>query len=192
VHLPGTKPADYLRELLRNPDILAKNIEQASAFNFGGMARGVNRPLSAWANPEKASRLTQMRSEGKSFADIADELGISREAVAGRVWRQNNPRQRTSGDVAEPPFWTDKTDTQLTKLLGQGWSYNEAARTMGTSRGAIAGRARVLGLQSQNTPFGYRASQERTPSLPQLKSMQLPEDIDPAELARFLKIFGDK
>src|SRR5713101_7212266 len=36
VHEPGTQPADYLRELARNPDILAKNIEQASQFNFGG------------------------------------------------------------------------------------------------------------------------------------------------------------
>src|SRR5258706_15561163 len=36
VHLPGTEPKDYLRELLKNPDILAKNIDQASNFNFGG------------------------------------------------------------------------------------------------------------------------------------------------------------
>ncbi len=36
VHLPGTEPKDYLRELAQNPDILAKNIDQAS--NFAGMA----------------------------------------------------------------------------------------------------------------------------------------------------------
>ncbi len=43
VHLPGTEPKDYLRELLQNPDILAKNVNQASNFNFGGMAGPVNR-----------------------------------------------------------------------------------------------------------------------------------------------------
>ena len=35
-HKPGTQPKDYLRELLQYPDIMAKNIEQAS--NFAGMA----------------------------------------------------------------------------------------------------------------------------------------------------------
>ena len=40
VHLPGTRPADYLSELARNPDILAKNIDQASNFNFGGATKG--------------------------------------------------------------------------------------------------------------------------------------------------------
>ncbi len=34
VHLPGTEPKDYLRELALNPDILAKNIDQSSNFNF--------------------------------------------------------------------------------------------------------------------------------------------------------------
>ncbi len=36
VHLPGTQPKDYLRELAHNPDILAKNIDQASNFNLAG------------------------------------------------------------------------------------------------------------------------------------------------------------
>src|SRR5258707_9727414 len=49
VHEAGTQPADYLRELARNPDILAKNIEQASQFNFGGTIRPTKGsvPLSA-------------------------------------------------------------------------------------------------------------------------------------------------
>src|SRR5882762_11676931 len=44
VHEPGTQPADYLRELARNPDIMAKNIDQASQFNFGG----VTKPITAY------------------------------------------------------------------------------------------------------------------------------------------------
>ncbi len=38
VHLPGTGPKSYLRELAQNPVILDKSVEQASNFNFGGMA----------------------------------------------------------------------------------------------------------------------------------------------------------
>src|SRR5258706_335824 len=41
VHEPGTEPRDYLRELARNPDIMAKNIDQASAFNFGGVMKPI-------------------------------------------------------------------------------------------------------------------------------------------------------
>src|SRR5258706_8248564 len=41
VHEPGTEPRDYLRELARNPDIMAKNIDQASQFNFGGVTKPI-------------------------------------------------------------------------------------------------------------------------------------------------------
>ena len=40
MHEPGMQPGDYLRELARNPDILAKNIEQGGQFNFGGTTKG--------------------------------------------------------------------------------------------------------------------------------------------------------
>jgi GNAT superfamily N-acetyltransferase len=40
VHLPGTKPQDYLTELAHNPDILAKNIDQGMSFNFGTTTGG--------------------------------------------------------------------------------------------------------------------------------------------------------
>src|SRR5260221_8025568 len=48
VHLPGTEPKDYLRELAHNPDILAKNIDQASNFNFGGAIK--LSPISRYLN----------------------------------------------------------------------------------------------------------------------------------------------
>src|SRR5258708_12011772 len=38
VHEPGPQPADYLRHLYRNPDILPKNLQQASNFTFGALA----------------------------------------------------------------------------------------------------------------------------------------------------------
>src|SRR6267378_6634084 len=57
VHEPGTQPADYLRELLRNPDILAKNVDQASQFNFGGMANPT--PVIA-GNAARIARINEM------------------------------------------------------------------------------------------------------------------------------------
>src|SRR5882672_5776500 len=67
VHEPGTQPADYLRELGRNPDILAKNIEQASQFNFGGTTKGLV-PLSGIGSgvPEKI-QAAATRYRGKVY-----------------------------------------------------------------------------------------------------------------------------
>ncbi len=44
-HLPGTEPKDYLRELYRNPDILARGVEQAGNFNFVGSIGGKPPPF---------------------------------------------------------------------------------------------------------------------------------------------------
>src|SRR5258708_3010352 len=70
VHDPGTQPADYLRELYRNPDILAKNVQQASNFNFGGMANPT--PVIA-GNPAKISKLLEMLNAGENPTVIAKE-----------------------------------------------------------------------------------------------------------------------
>jgi hypothetical protein len=37
VHEANSLPTDYLNELLRNPDLMAKAVAQASNFNFGGV-----------------------------------------------------------------------------------------------------------------------------------------------------------
>lgn len=37
--------------------------------------------------PERIERLKQLRAESKSFTEIGRELGISRNAISGKVWR---------------------------------------------------------------------------------------------------------
>jgi hypothetical protein len=97
-HLPETQPADYLRELSRNPDILAKNIDQASNFNFVGGLRAGGRSIalkgsapsyveSKWADPATNARLIAMDKGGATFDEIAAAFGVSRGAVAGRLDR---------------------------------------------------------------------------------------------------------
>jgi hypothetical protein len=49
-HKPGTQPKDYLRELAQNPDIMEKNIEQAS--NLAGMAGTTKPPRYMLTSPE--------------------------------------------------------------------------------------------------------------------------------------------
>lgn len=94
MHLPGTKPKDYLRELYRNPDILAKNIEQASQFSFGGMAK-------SWV-----PRLKELVAAGNSYGEMAKILGVSRSAIAGAVrdagltGQGNAPVKRLSDEAA--------------------------------------------------------------------------------------------
>src|SRR5882672_12103718 len=60
IHLPGTEPKDYLKELAHNPDILAKNIDQASNFNFGGITR--LRPT--WVSSEGGGGISDILNEG--------------------------------------------------------------------------------------------------------------------------------
>jgi hypothetical protein len=123
VHVAGTKPADYLRELSRNPDILRKNIDQAGNFNFVGGSKlsglrpgGRSIPLkgsapsyveSKWADPATNERLVAMNKAGAKFDEIAAEFGVSRGAVAGRLdrIRQAEGRARKTGKFKDVPDW---------------------------------------------------------------------------------------
>lgn len=46
-----------------------------------------------WPN-SKASKLRKLRGRKRSFGQIAAELGISRSAVAGRVWREKRRKEQ--------------------------------------------------------------------------------------------------
>jgi len=79
VHLSGTQPKDYLRELSRNPDILAKNIDQASNFNFAGMAR-YGKPYFR-NRPGVNEAIKEGLEKRLSYSEIARQLGVSHGAV---------------------------------------------------------------------------------------------------------------
>src|SRR5258708_32452998 len=78
VHEPGPQPADCLRELYRNPDILAKNVQQASNFNFGGMANPT--PVIA-GNAARIARINEMLEMGHGTKAIAEDIGVGNNAV---------------------------------------------------------------------------------------------------------------
>ncbi len=90
VHNPGTEPKDYLQELLRNPDILAKNIQQAG--NFAGISKGITKGFF-----DKAIR--EGLAAGKSFRDVANELGISHQAVK---FQADNLGLKSSNKIGRP------------------------------------------------------------------------------------------
>jgi predicted transcriptional regulator len=131
VHKPGTQPQDYLNELLQNPDIMQQNINQASNFAFGAMAR----PL--YAKPP-ASVLRQLIKSGSTLADIGKQYGVSAPAVSGwlKSYQINaNPSGRTPLDLGE-----------IVRRLDRGETHQQIADALGASRGAVSNKVFSEGL----------------------------------------------
>lgn len=137
---------------------------------------GITQPLRMWGDANLANRLNKLVNQGKSHSEIAQELGISKDAVSGRIRRLNNPTPDTPRKGEG--YWTEQTEGQLKDLLDRGITYGDAAATMGISRGAVAGRARRLGLQ-EPTSLG-------TPSTPQLNFQQQPTPEADPEMAKIM------
>ena len=78
VHNPGTEPKDYLRELARDPAILAKNIDQASNFNFGGVMK-----------PIKGAGVGAELSSAEASRQFAEEMDAFRQGW--KEWKKTNP-----------------------------------------------------------------------------------------------------
>lgn len=103
VHLPGTDPKDYLRELARNPDILAKNIEQAT--NFAMM--GATTPLKGGPflprniGPARPSRPInpQTLEEMKGLQAELDKAGVS---IPGRPINEQTLAEMRAAQQPEP------------------------------------------------------------------------------------------
>ncbi len=100
-HLPGTQPKDYLRELYQNPDLLAKNVDQASNFNFGGIMAG---PLAQTANRADLALASRMGKEGFPREQIHD-------ATKWFLGADKNPKFEISdqGMIAKPLPKTDRS-----------------------------------------------------------------------------------
>ena len=130
IHELGTQPRDYLRELLRNPDILAKNIDQASNFNFAcafggpgrwnmdklGRLRQGQRLAAKTPDQIKADLYQEMAAQGKSYGDIANELGISRGAIAGSISRTKSIRDAAARNANSEGFGVTPEKSDLVTL----------------------------------------------------------------------------
>src|SRR5258706_2183200 len=123
VHEPGTQPADYLRELFRNPDILAKNIDQASQFNFGGMANPT--PVIA-GNLARIARINDMIEKGHSKHYIAKAEGIGKASLDRWLARTG---QKTAAIENPPGFWESNpgSEDHLIAEVNKGTSFAKIA-----------------------------------------------------------------
>ncbi len=134
VHLPGTRPADYLRELARNPDILARNIDQASNFNFGGMSM----PTKIAGNPAMMARFNDLVARGYGRQAIADELNVGKATVG----RELNRTNVTTAAAENPSFWDAPENIKGLKAgLARGDSFEKIAEKIGTSPGNVSSKA---------------------------------------------------
>jgi hypothetical protein len=107
VHLPGTEPKDYLRELYRNPDILARNVEQASNLNFtGAIGRGPR------------GRLPPRRPIEKTPAEIAAEQRYSADVRARMEAHDELPPEMRA--VSRGEDYAPAARTEETGLPGRG------------------------------------------------------------------------
>ncbi len=141
VHEPGTQPADYLRELARNPDILARNIDQASQFNFGGMANPT--PVIA-GNAARIARINDMIARGESKQGIADAEGIGKASLDRWLAKTG---QKTAGQenfAENPGYWTPETTAAFKADINGGTSIPEAAKKHGISYDAADAKIRRL------------------------------------------------
>ncbi len=127
VHEPGTQPADYLRELFRNPDILAKNVQQASQFNFGGMA---NPTPVITGNAARIARINEMLEQGHGTKAIAEDIGVGNNAV--QRWLAKTG-QKTVASENPFGFWKNNpgSEDQLIAEVNKGTSFDKIADKLG-------------------------------------------------------------
>jgi hypothetical protein len=58
----------------------------------------------------RVAKLQSRLAKKKSFSEIADELGVTRNAVAGRAWRLKNVTPKSDC------WWTAEQDARITEL----------------------------------------------------------------------------
>src|SRR5262249_48567708 len=87
IHRPGTQPADYLNELLRDPEILARTIEQAGNFAFGGVMKRIGSSVyMGWPDVGQPRQLTE--AANRNVAPIEhgpDEYEVALQSLIPRM-----------------------------------------------------------------------------------------------------------
>jgi transposase len=142
-HLPGTKPADYLRELYENPNILARGIEQASGF--AGATRDPG-----------AAALRGLLSAGKSLSEIGKQFGVS--APAALKWLRKYGLEAAGGKGGVRSKYSDEklkelvmqtTDKRGRAATQEGVkTWAQVGKELGVSAAAAYQKAQKLGLIS--------------------------------------------
>jgi GcrA cell cycle regulator len=105
---------------------------------------------------DKIQKLKAMSFAGKSFRDIAAELGVSRSSIAGKVHRLNLsvPRPQTP--------WGSNEVSELRDRHGEGLSTTAIAKAMNRSRFSIKNKLAELKLKPNRVQVAYVRRARRT------------------------------
>ncbi len=99
---------------------------------------------------ERDAELVRLWGERRSHAEMAQALGASKGAVAGRIHRL----RARGGDVpVREEFWTEERDGELVRLFKDGLSQAKIADALGAaSKDAVAGRIERLRKRGVDIP----------------------------------------
>lgn len=105
---------------------------------------------------ERDSQLRALWDAGVSGSQIADRIGMTKNAVIGRAHRLKLP-PRVSPIATITQNWTDAEDDKLRQLYGGFLNVEQLAEKMGRSVHSLRYRASYLGLVSKKNSAEHRA-----------------------------------
>lgn len=119
-------------------------------------ANGIVLPYSPLANnvectqwEGKLGRLIEWRAAGVALSKIAQRLGVSKNAVAGKLYRLG--KCKPGGTSGESAFWREHSG-ELERLLAAGLSQRVIAVRIGTTKGAVCSRIATLRKRARRQP----------------------------------------
>lgn len=115
----------------------------------------MNRHKTIWTD-EKDARLRALWNEGVTGSQIAERMGMTKNAVIGRVHRLKlQPRVSPLSTITRP--WTDEEDARLAQLYGGILNLDQIGQKLDRSPASIRYRATHLGLVSKKGSAEHRA-----------------------------------
>jgi hypothetical protein len=108
--------------------------------------------VTKWTKQMEA-RLTALRANDFSWAEIAKELGIGEKVCRRRA-------TRLGIDTSNPLGWTKNMDQRLIRYRSQGLSWNEIGKQMHLTMWSVRNRGRILGLVQHKTASAAKAAPE--------------------------------
>ena len=105
---------------------------------------------------ERDSQLRALWDAGVSGSQIADRMGMTKNAVIGRAHRLKLP-PRVSPIATITQNWTDAEDDKLRQLYGGFLNVEQLAEKMGRSVHSLRYRASFLGLVAKKNSAEHRA-----------------------------------
>lgn len=130
-------------------------------------------PPSVWTE-EKTAQLKKLQADGDSAAEIAGAMGMTRNAVLGKL-------QRLGMAEEFHPVWTEESTAELIKLWCEGLSYRQIGARLGLSRNTVMGKGQRLRLSERYPRGGYKP--------PQPKRTARAADADRSAKQRIAKVF---